>query len=217
MNIRSFTTFLAAAAFLFTVGSNDAFAKKNKDSGETALIEIAETGTSADEVFMAAKSIHDTLNGIQTKLTEGNNELVSALGLTAGTPFADALADLKAKAGDNLSVAMNGAVPSLTVADAAPENVKSAVASVNNFVTYHVQAIDEAKSLVTQAQEVAAKAQSLDPMSLAKEVASNPMDIPKVAKTITNNIKAVGQTPKRIEDTVTVLGSNVEAIKGLAN
>ncbi|MBK8181049.1 MAG: hypothetical protein IPK67_19620 [Planctomycetes bacterium] len=36
MQLRSITTFLAATAFLFTVGSTDAFAKKNKDSGEAA-------------------------------------------------------------------------------------------------------------------------------------------------------------------------------------
>ncbi|MBK8181051.1 MAG: hypothetical protein IPK67_19630 [Planctomycetes bacterium] len=71
-----------------------------------------------------------------------------------------------------------------------PENVKAAaVASVNNFVTYHVQAIDEAKGLVTQAPGGRRPGSGPGPDDLAKEVASNPMDIPKVAKTITNNIR----------------------------
>ncbi|MBK8181050.1 MAG: hypothetical protein IPK67_19625 [Planctomycetes bacterium] len=49
-------------------------------------MEIAETGTSADGRLHGCQGIHDTLNGIQTKLTDGSNELVSALDLTTGTP-----------------------------------------------------------------------------------------------------------------------------------
>lgn len=221
MRIRNFIAMLVVTGFVSSFGGSDAWAKKKKDSGEdkpqAELVEIAETGTSADSVFMEAKGIHDTLNEIQSKLTEGNNQLVSALGLTQGTPLSDALADLKAKAGDKLTVAMNGAVPTVSVADGVPENVSNAVTSLNSFIDYHVQAIDQAKGLVAQAQAVAAKAQGLDPAALAQEVASNPMDIPKVVKTLKSNITAVTQTPRRIDDTVTVLGTNVETIKGLAN
>lgn len=219
MHFRSLAAMLVVGSLVFTVGSNDAWAKKKKsdDSAETVLVEIAETGTSADSVFMEAKGIHDTLNEIQTKLTEGNAELVSALGLTEGTPLADAVADLKAKAGDKLTIAMDGTMPTVTVADGVPDNVSAAVTSLNSFVKYHGEAISSAQGLVEQAQAVVAKAQGLDPAALAQEVASNPMDIPKVVKTVKSNITAVTQTPKRIEDTVGALTANIETIKGLAN
>jgi len=214
--MRSIMTLLVAGTVIFTATQGDAFAKKDKAAGtETALVEITETGTSADNVFMAAKAIHDTLNGIQTDLQTGNDNLTSALGLTQGTPLADALADLKTKAGDKLTVAMDGGMPKLSLADGAPDNVKAAVDSANSFVAMHVDAIKKAKDLVPQAQEVAAQAAGLDPASLAKEVATNPMDIPKVMKAVANDIKAVTQTPKRIDSVVGVLTTDIDTITAL--
>ncbi len=218
MRFRTLTTVLTAGALLFTFGIGDAQAKKNKDKGEeAALVEIEETNTSADEVFMAAKEIHDSLNDIQTNLKDGTTELSNALELAEGTPFADALADLQTKAGDKLTVALDGGKPTFSLADDAPENVKTAVDSLNNFVDYHMTALDEAKALVPKAQEVAQKAQNLDAAGLAGEAASNPLEIGKLAKTIGRNIKAVGQTPKRVEDTITVLSGDIEAVSALAN
>ncbi len=218
MRFRTLTTMMAAGALLFTFGIGDAQAKK-KDKGEkaeTEMVEISETGTSADEIFMAAKEIHDSLNTIQTNLAEGTAELNSALGLTEGTPLADALADLQSKAGDKLTVALEGTMPKFSLADGAPENVTNAVNSLNSFVDYHVKAIDEAKAMAPKAQEVAAKAQGLDYPALAGEVASNPMEIGKVLKTLKNNGQAVTQTPKRVQDTVTVLGGNIEVVTAVA-
>ncbi|RME26043.1 MAG: hypothetical protein D6798_07535 [Deltaproteobacteria bacterium] len=218
MRFPTLTALLATGTLLFTVGVSDAHAKKNKGSSdEPALVEIEATNTSADEVFMAAKEIHDALNDIQTHLKDGTTELNNALGLAEGTPFADALADLQAKAGDKLTVALEGGKPTFSLADDAPDDVKTAVDSLNRFVEYHMTALDEAKALVPKAQEVAQKAQGLDAAGLAGEAASNPLEIGKLAKSIGRNIKAVGQTPKRVEDTIAVLSGDIEAVSALAN
>ena len=214
--IRSMLNFLVVGSIVVGVTQSDAQAKKEKDSSNSvALVEIVETGTSADSVFMPAKEINDTLNSIQTNLQSGNDSLTSTLGLTQGTPLADALADLKTKAGDKLKVAMNGSKPTLSLADDAPDNVKAAVDSANQFVQIHVDAIEQAQGLVPQAQQVATAAGSLNPTDLVKEVATNPMQIPKITKDISSDIKAVTQTPQRIQNIVDTLTTDLSAFAAL--
>ena len=221
-NFRSVTPFVVITALLLGFGQGDAFAKKEKAPKETKetteMVEIVMTGIAeADsKVFEPAKAIHDTLAGIENSLKTGTDAFTSALGVTQGTPFADALASLKANAGDSLSVAMDGVKPKITVADAAPDNVKAAVSSLNDLVNAHVAAMDQAKDLPAQAQALVAAAQTLDPAAMAKQAAANPMDVPKVLKTINNNLKTVKTTPDRVKNVTGTLTGNVEAIKGLA-
>lgn len=219
---RMISSLAVITALFLGFGQADALAKKEKAPKEqtatSEMVEIVMTGIAeADsKIFQPAKDIHDTLAGIENDLKSGTDAFTSALGITQGTPLKDALADLKAKAGDNLEVAMNGAKPSVSVKDAAPENVKAAVASLNSFIDLHVSALDKAKDLPAQAQALVASAQSLDPAAMAKEAAANPMDVPKVLKTINNNLKAVKTTPDRVKNVTGTLTGNVDAIKGLA-
>lgn len=224
-SIRTLTTWLAVGTFVFTFGATDAFAKKEKKSKETTetsemvSIELTENAEADSKLFQPAMDLHNTLNDIETKLKDGNTAFLTALGVTEGTPFADALADLKAQAGGALTVEMDGMTPKVglkTDADV-PENVQSAVASLQSFVSVHIEAMEAAKQLPTQAQELVAAAQSIDPTALATEAASNPMQIPKVVKTINNNLKAIKTTPERVTNVTSTLATNVDAIKGLAN
>lgn len=218
---RSLTPFVVITALVLGFGQGDAFAKKEKapkaPKETSEMVEIAMTGIAdADaKVFAPAKAIHDTLAGIEASLKAGTDAFTSALGVTEGTPLADALASLKSNAGDSLTVAMDGTMPKISVADAAPDNVKAAVSSLNDLVDAHVSALDQAKDLPAQAQALVAAAQTLDPAAMAKQAAGNPMDIPKVLKTINNNLKAVSSTPDRVKNVTNTVSGNVEAIKGL--
>lgn len=220
--IRSFVPFVVVTALLIGFGQGDALAKKEKAPKapkETAeMVEITMTGIAeADsKVFEPAKAIHDTLASIENDLKAGTDAFTAALGVTQGTPLADALTSLKANAADSLTVEMDGMKPKVSVKDAAPDNVKAAVSSLNDLVELHVKALDQAKDLPAKAQELVASAQSLDPAAMAKEAAANPMDIPKVLKTINNNLKAINTTPDRVKNVTGTLTGNVDAIKGLA-
>ena len=219
--LRPLVSFLTVAALVFTLGQGDAFAKKEKKektpTSELVSIEMCGVAEADTKVFEPAKQLHDTLNEIETNLTSGNAAFVSALGITEGTPFADALASLKTTAGDKLTVAMDGAMPKVSVQDGVPDNVKAAVDSLNVFIDAHVKAIDLAKDLPTQAQALVAAAQSLDPAALAQQAAANPMEIPKVLKTINNNLSAIKTTPDRVTNVTGTLTTNVDAIKGLGS
>lgn len=218
--LRTLTTFLTVGTLVFTLGQGDALAKKEKKAAtptsELVAIEMCGVAEADSKVFEPAKQLHDTLNEIETNLTSGNAAFVSALGITEGTPFADALASLKTNAGDKLTVAMEGTMPKVTLADGAPDNVKAAVDSLNSFIDAHVKALDLAKDLPAQAQALVAAAQTLDPAALAQQAAANPMEVPKVLKTINNNLKAIKTTPDRVTNVTTTLTTNVDAIKGLS-
>ncbi|MCB9777454.1 MAG: hypothetical protein H6742_02695 [Alphaproteobacteria bacterium] len=221
MRFRTLTSVLAVSAVVFTFGANDAFAKKEKKAKEDGdapaliqieLVDIAE----ADAVFGPAKEIHDILNDIETNLGTARGEFTTALGVAQDAPLQTALDDLMAKAGDSLTVAIDGGKPKLSVGDAAPDNVKTAVEAGNKFIQLHVDSVKRATELVPKAQEVAAAAAGLDPAGLAQQAAANPMEIPKKVKAITNNVKAITQTPKRIESLVGTLNENITVISGLA-
>jgi len=178
---------LASAVF-----DTAAFAK------DTAPPEITATGIKEfDDVFMQAKAIQTNLTTSKGKLQTANDDVNSALGLTKGTPFKDAMADLNKKADGKVKVAMTGKTPTLTAADGCPDNVKASVDATNKAVGQISSVGDDMVTLEKQSEELVK--QSAQFVEKAPEAISNSgisvTQVPKVTKIIKTNVGIVQQTP----------------------
>jgi hypothetical protein len=178
---------LASAVF-----DTAAFAK------DTAPPEITATGIKEfDDVFMQAKDIQTNLTTSKGKLQTANDDVNSALGLTKGTPFKDAMADLNKKADGKVKVAMTGKTPTLTAADGCPDNVKASVDATNKAVGQISSVGDDMVTLEKQSEELVK--QSAQFVEKAPEAISNSgisvTQVPKVTKIIKTNVGIVQQTP----------------------
>lgn len=187
-----------------------AFAKKNADTSSSAastLPKIEMTGiTEFDSVFSKAKTIQDSLDTAYTELTTSRTNLNTSLGVATDAPLKTALEDLKTKANGKISVAMDGAMPSLKVADDAPENVKTGVTGVNGVISSGGKAVTTAKDLVPQTQELVSAVTAFP--AQVKNLASDPMAAIKALKVVTSNSKAITGFPGQI----TAITGEVEAM-----
>ncbi|NOY27796.1 MAG: hypothetical protein GXP62_18185 [Oligoflexia bacterium] len=218
--LRSLAALLIVGSLTFTVGSTDALAKKKKTAtADMVNIELTNIAEADSKVFQPAMDLHNSLNDIETTLAQGNTALDSALGIAEGTPFADAMADLKTQAGSALKVEMDGMTPkvSLDTSVSVPENVQNAVTSLQGFMDAHIAALDKTKDLPAQAQALVTAAASLDPSALAQQAGANVLEAAKILKTLTSNLSAIKTTPERVTNVIGKLTADLDAVKGLAN
>lgn len=191
---------LFAVAMTLSLGfAADAEAKKNKDeSAESAggdALELQDSGIdSVDELFAKAKAPIDTIRNAREKVDGVAPNLNKALDLPEGTPFADALADLKSKAEGKIEVAMDGDTPKLQAADGMPANVQAAIDGLNTGVSEAVAATLKLAEVPAQVQEVIAAAKAFDPTSIKPVTA-----VPKATKALGNNMKVLGKAPAEVE------------------
>jgi len=190
-----------ALAMLVSVSvTDDAWAgKKDKDKGSDTAegdLEMEESGIdSVDELFAKAQEPMNSIREARMKVDAVAPALNQALGLPEGTPFSDALADLKSKAEGKLEVAVNDqGVPTITPADGMPENVKGAVDGLNTGVKEAVEATMKLSEVPQQVQDVIAAAKSFDPTSI-KPVTK----VPKATKVLGTNLKVLGRAPGEVE------------------
>lgn len=215
---------LAVAAFALGTATvpADALAKKGKDkSSEQAgePLQIEETQISSfDETFGKVKDLQTKLQEMNTNIVTANDKITTALGLPQGTPVADALNDLKSKAGDKLTVALDGDKPKLSLADDAPENLKTAVTATNEAVNLWVDTLGKATTLHQDIMAVKDSAMALPGETPAafKESGLPPTQLPKVTKTVQNNVKATTQTVEMANEVVKSLTTTLDTLKGFA-
>ncbi len=149
-----------------------------------------------DTFFARAQAPLDTLAAARTSIYQVNTSLVSALGLKEGTPFKDALADLQAKGGDGISVALNGAMPSLKASDAAPANVVAAVDATNAAFAAAGAAGAALVGIAGLPEQFAALIDEgktfADPAKL-KSMVSNPTQLPKATSKTGKNLSTLAK------------------------
>jgi hypothetical protein len=213
------STVIAAAILSLAVAPQAAWAKKDS-SATTEYIVIETTGLSAiDDVFTKVADIQTKLTEIETNLKTSNDNIATSLGLAAGTPVKDAIADLKSKAEGKIEVAMEGTTPTLKAKDGVPENVTAGIDAVNGAIkawTDSAATVATLKSdvdaLVTASKELPGKV----PES-AKASGLGAKDIVKATKTTGSNVKATGQTADRAKAVGEALVSNIDTVKALGN
>jgi len=210
--MRRFMVF--ALAMMVSVGmSADAEAgKKKKDKGADSAKEDKglelnlDSGVeSVDSIFKKAQAPMDTLHNAEAKLDAVPGAINGALGLAEGTPFKDAVAELKTKAGDKISVAMeDGGVPKLSLEDGVPDDVKTAVDNLNTALSEAVSAVMGLTEVPGQVQAVVEEAKAFDPSTIKPVTA-----VPKATKAIGGNLKVLGQVPSQVQ----ALGESLDNIK----
>lgn len=213
MRISRLHLVLAVALFGLSVASQDAWAKKDKGGDAAASTEeltIEVTGiASFDSVFGKAKSILDELNATTKSINDANANLVQVLALPAGTPVADALADLQKKAEGKIKVALNGTTPKLQASDAVPQNVTDAINACNNMVDAGEKALGSLQKIIADGKALVSEVIGIPPKITAEvKAAGIPLkEIPSVTKKINHNVDVV----KTIPDAATNLTNSIQA------
>lgn len=218
---RTISVLCGAALVALSATGTDALAKKKKkgDSGDAEPAKIEMTGVSAiDDVFKPAQAILDSLNGATESLNSVNANIVKAMGLGEGDSVADAIAKMKEEAKGKFKVEMKDMKPTVTVADDAGDNVKAAVAAINDGGKAMVDAIKTLKGIPDQAKEIVAAAKEVPAKAPAafKEAGLSVKEMGGALKTVKNNVKAVGGIPGAAKGTLEAAKGNIDLIKGLA-
>lgn len=205
MRLSRFLLGLTLVTATITV-TDDAFAKKKDDSAAAAttpdlpVIEMTNI-PEFDGVFSKAKTIQDSLNSAKTELSTARGNLNTALGAATDAPLKTALADLNTKAGGALSVAMDGAKPSIKAKDAVPENVQTGIDAANGLFTAALNTVTTAKNMVPQVQELVSACTAFP--GQVPGLIKDPMAAAKSLKVVNNNLKAIKGTPAYIDALVT--------------
>ena len=138
------------------------------------------------------------------------------MGLAEGTPLADALEDLKQKAGNKLELVKEGTTPTLKASQAVPANVQSAIDSVNTYIstlngTASALATvpDDARALVSQVTGLPEQLQS-DYKSLNLSL----KDLPATLTQVKTNVEVTKNLPDKAEKVVNQAKKNLTTITG---
>jgi hypothetical protein len=190
----------------------EAFAAKATSAQQDELPKIVVTGIAEfDEVFMKAKSIHDSIDAETSTLKSAHTDINTTLGLAADAPLKSALDDLKTKAGGKIKVAMKGTTPRLEPSEAVPENVQKGIDAVNKLIDASEHAVETGEGLVPQAKEVASAAAGF-PAKLPT-VVKDPKQLLDARKKVTDDVKATVATPDRIDRLVTECKATFDDVK----
>jgi hypothetical protein len=103
-------------------------AEETKAPEEPMSLEIQTTGVAdVDNLFGKAVEPLKTLRGANESLSKMNTDLAAALGLAEGTPFADALNDLKTKAEGKIKISTN-----VKIVGSAPDELTALTEQLKN-------------------------------------------------------------------------------------
>ncbi|MEQ1504650.1 MAG: hypothetical protein ABMB14_20590 [Myxococcota bacterium] len=197
-------------ALWLVVVSVPAFGKeksKDKYEGEGILPTGIE---SFDSVFGRVGEIDKSLTKSDNQLKSAKTNLNTALGLKKGTPVTDGLAELQKRGEGKLSVAVDKqAVPKLTVTDAVPSNVQSAVDAVNVMTVNFSSSLTELTALKPEIDGLV-KQTSKMPMRLKDEfseggasIIDTLIDLPKTSKALSHNVSLTAGMPERAANLTT--------------
>ncbi|MCK6501880.1 hypothetical protein L6R53_00505 [Myxococcota bacterium] len=192
--------------------------KTGSTGGGSTVTDIELTGIdSFDSVFREARDLDERFDSAKAALDSGRTTLNSALGLAEGTPFADAIADLQAKAQGKLQVAVDeGGGLSLQASDAVPANVQAAVDSLNATLASYKAAVadlagakDDITSLVNATKSFPSQLQS-DFKNL--DLSLN--EVPGKLETVRDNVRIIGNMPERVDKLGGAMQDNIAVVTG---
>lgn len=185
-------------------------------SGGSSATDIELTGIeSFDSIFREARDLDERVDNAKAALDQGVITLNSALGLTEGTPFSDAVTELRTRAEGKLKVVVeDGGGLSLEATDAVPSNVQAAVDALNATLDSYKAAIadiggakDDAASLVAATKNLPSQLQS-DFKSF--DLALN--EVPGKLATVQDNVRIIGNMPERIDKLGGAMKDNVTVV-----
>lgn len=219
--------FMIAAVGLFATATfvpGDAWAGKKDEpaaeGGDEAGAEefdivMEETGSAKlDGVFKKSETPLETVATVRDDVRGVNTNLVSALGLSQGTPFKDALADLQSKAEGKINVAFeNNKLPTFKAEEGVPDNVNAAVDGLNASFGK----LGDAGDKLSKAGEelVAAATEAADLVGKPKELGLKATQIPKATSNANKNIKKLKAGADITKDLVGELSTMATDVKSV--
>lgn len=174
--------------------SAEAADKKKKKGKEDEGIIL--TGLPAfDSVFKRVGEIDRRLSASEGQLRSGKSNLNSALDLKRGTPISDGIAELRSRAEGKVSIAVDKrAMPKLTVDEAVPSNVQSAIDAVNAMTGNFATSLVELRALAPEIDGLVKETTKM-PARLKDEFTKGGggtldklFTLPKVSKALTHDI-----------------------------
>ena len=202
----------AAALFALGMSTSAEAGKKNKppkgDDTEQASedeaegIVIQETGVAdIDTLFGKAKAPVDTITNTRLSMEKIDADLVTALGLTEGTPFADALADLMAKGEGKINLAVeDGKAPTFSAEEGIPANVQASIDALNSGFEELMTVSAALPQVPDQIMAVVDEAKTFADVSKLTSMGLKPLEAPKTLKLINANLKALGKAPGEVTE-----------------
>jgi hypothetical protein len=173
----------------------------NKKKSDTA---IKDTGIDLfDDVFRKVGPIDRTLSSVEGSLRSAKLNLIGALALEKGTPLKDAVAELENRAGNKISLVKKGSVPTLSVSDGVPSNVKSAVDAVNGLTKDLTSSMDDLKALPAQIDALVNQTKKFPNQLKAEFQKGNDsilallFQLPKASSALKHNLGIVSDLPGR--------------------
>jgi hypothetical protein len=156
-----------------------------------------------DDVFTKVGPIDRTLSGVEGSLRSAKLHLTDALALEEGTPLRDAIAELHTRAGNKISLAQKGKVPTLSAADGVPSNVQSAVDAVNGLTRDLTSSMDDLAALPKQITALINETKAF-PSQLRAEFSKGSsgllatlFKLPKASSALTHDLGVVTGLPDR--------------------
>lgn len=219
MRIKTLLSALALGLFAVTLSpSAEAGKKKAADTEQTepAPMVIEEVGLPTMDTFFGQVKTHcDAVNAARESMDQANAQLVTVLGLPAGTPVADALADLKTKAEGKINVVFEGTRPTLQPADAVPENVQAGIDAVNALVGTLTDVSTTLQGVVAAGPDLVAQAQGL-PASVPSEAQAagvKATEVIGITKKVKGNVAATKALPENAKALLDSATQTVELVK----
>lgn len=211
MRIR--TLFPLAAAALFAFHIDAAFAGKDKGADEASSeLVIEDTGVAkVDAFYDKVETMVGQLQSAQADMDSANAKLAEALGLAEGTPLADALADLQAKAEGKIELVLEGTKPTLKPADGCPENVQNAIDATNAMADKLVAAMETVQGVATDIKPLITEAADM-PAAIA-ESDLGLKDKAVATKTAASNLKTTKQVPVEADALAGKCNDSLQLIK----
>jgi len=211
MRIRNLVTLCAAGLMAFHI--DNAFAKKDKGSDDgAATFTIEDTGVAkVDSFYDQVETIVAKLQTAQADMDGANAKLAEALGLAEGTPVADALADLQAKAEGKVELVLEGTKPTLKPADGMPANVQAAIDATNEMATSLTNAVGTLKGVAGDVSPLVGQAGDMPSAIVESDLGL--ADKAKATKTAAKNLKTTKQVATEADTLAGQCGETLELIK----
>lgn len=200
----------------FAVACSTTSQSKRKKKGVSNSIELV--GINAfDAVFTQARDIDKILDRARKQIRNGRTNLNSALGLTQGTPWADAVSQLQKKGGSKLRLASSGGGFKLQASDAVPNNVKSAVSAMNSTLGNYRTALTQMANLPKEIKQLNAAAAKF-PDRIQRNynnLGISAFELPQILSTTSNNLQMMSRFPKRVTKLSGDINSNLNVVRKL--
>lgn len=182
---------LLAVSGMTLTGTDAVAADEMTEEAKPFDVIMEATGSEAlDSIFKKSESPIETIATVDADIKGMKAKFVESMGLTGGTPFSDALANLSEKAEGKINLAFDdNKWPTLSAADGCPDNVKESMLTLNSSLTEMQSAKAKLKGAGKELMVVVEEATELS--SEPKNLGLKATKVPKAMVKSKKNVKSL--------------------------